>query len=344
MFCIYIITYIRININRYIQYIGIRMTMEIEGYGTDAVAPYEPTVRDNAEHWIATLTLSESSRKSYGKKVRAFVSWLEDNGRALDEDALADYRNTALEGMKPSSCNAYLQCAKQFSDWCYHRGLIAREITYDVKGKRAAEGHLRDELSVEQVRALLDGLNADTLEGARQKAIVTTIAYLGLRSVEISRMNFEDVRYRHGKRTVAVFGKGRSSADQILPMPDAVYTAIQEYVDMSRRMHVKEGDPIFVTICNRSYGDRLRPDDVSRIVKRAIKDILGIDDRRITTHSLRHAFGTALAESGAPIDDLRRAMRHRSIETSLIYIHSAENIENGCFKTIEDLYGGREDE
>jgi site-specific recombinase XerD len=42
-------------------------------------------------------------------------------------------------------------------------------------------------------------------------------------------------------------------------------------------------------------------------------------------HSLRHTFGTELARSGTPIHVIKKLMGHRSIETTLRYMHHDEN-------------------
>ena len=58
-----------------------------------------------------------------------------------------------------------------------------------------------------------------------------------------------------------------------------------------------------------------------------------------TPHSLRHTFGTELRRSGADIDDIRRAMRHRSFDTTMLYIVAAD--ERHPIRRLPDRRGHR---
>lgn len=51
----------------------------------------------------------------------------------------------------------------------------------------------------------------------------------------------------------------------------------------------------------------------------------GVDTPSLPWHSLRHAYCTTLANSGAPIHHVQRMAGHKSIETTLRYMHSDED-------------------
>ena len=61
-------------------------------------------------------------------------------------------------------------------------------------------------MSAAEVQRLLDSLERSTAAGARNLAIITLIARLGLRSIEVARLELRDVDWRAGE--LVVRGKG----------------------------------------------------------------------------------------------------------------------------------------
>jgi integrase/recombinase XerD len=56
----------------------------------------------------------------------------------------------------------------------------------------------------------------------------------------------------------------------------------------------------------------------------------------LTVHGLRHGFATRLAENGASAFVIKQAMRHESVQTSMKYVHMA----NEALKAeVEDAFG-----
>ena len=47
----------------------------------------------------------------------------------------------------------------------------------------------------------------------------------------------------------------------------------------------------------------------------------------VREHDLRHFYGSALAENGAGIAQLQRALRHGSARASLMYLHAAQELD-----------------
>jgi integrase len=63
--------------------------------------------------------------------------------------------------------------------------------------------------------------------------------------------------------------------------------------------------------------------DVTREEVRAIYDRAGVKVPRKPWHSLRHTFGTELANANVPVHVIRELMGHESIETTLKYMHTS---------------------
>jgi len=70
------------------------------------------------------------------------------------------------------------------------------------------------------------------------------------------------------------------------------------------------------------------------LIKRHLRDI-DIESRRLTAHSLRHTFATLALRAGAPLIQVKDALRHASIETTRKYLHNLERIEKGAERYID---------
>lgn len=100
----------------------------------------------------------------------------------------------------------------------YLRGLMPRRLGMAVPpvgGWRLATLPA-PAMSAAQVQRLLDSVRRDSDADVRDFAIITLVARLGLRSVEVARLELRDVDWRAGE--LVVRGKGRRQ--DRLPLPD----------------------------------------------------------------------------------------------------------------------------
>lgn len=75
------------------------------------------------------------------------------------------------------------------------------------------------------------------------------------------------------------------------------------------------------------------------MVKNMLKRV-GIVGDEYSCHSLRHTFATLSIKNGKDIREVSQALRHKSISTSMIYIHDLEKIDNTCSSSVSNLILG----
>src|ERR671930_158278 len=109
-----------------------------------------------------------------------------------------------------------------------------------------------------------------------------------------------------GHRTLTVLRKG----GKIVTLPLAPRTA--RTIDLAIGERV-EG-PIFL----RADGQRMDRHAAGRTVHRAAKKA-GLANKRITPHTLRHAFITAALDAGVPLRDVQEAASHADPRTTMRY-------------------------
>jgi len=285
------------------------------------------------EQFLAAQDIREISRAVYRKGLERFWSWLEANRIAQpDREAILRFKTFLQEaGLAANTVNNYLVAVKRF--FSYLEGCrLYPDIAKNVKGVKQPKNNLRESPTESQVKEILSQIDAGTVRGKRDFAIVNLMARTGLRTIEIIRADLEDMKQEAGEALLYVQGKGRDSKDEFVLLTEAALKPILKY--LKEREAIKPEDPLFVSLSDRNYGQRLTTASLRKIIRAMFKAI-GIDKpRRICAHSLRHFFATQALRAGAPLLQVKEAMRHASIETTQRYLHNLERIEKGAERYI----------
>jgi len=163
-------------------------------------------------------------------------------------------------------------------------------------------------LSSADVAALLGTCDRSTPVGARNFAIMTLVSRLGLRSIEVARLELGDVDWRQGE--VLVRGKARR-LDR-MPLPADVGDALAAYLTDARP--ASPCRQVFLTgrAPRRGIPAALVGDVVERACIRAGLPHIG-------PHRMRHALATELLANGVALTDISQVLRHRDLATTAIY-------------------------
>jgi integrase/recombinase XerD len=154
----------------------------------------------------------------------------------------------------------------------------------------------------------------------RDHAIITIMAYTGLRVSEVCHLDCEDINL--GERTLnVVSGKGDKDRMVVFAQPTAM--ALRRWLEARQEVG---SDALFVN--NR--GGRISPRSVQRIVKRYASEA-GIR-KVVTPHVLRHTMATTLLRHGADIRIIQQLLGHSSIATTQIYTH----VDDAMLRTAYD--------
>jgi len=196
----------------------------------------------------------------------------------------------------------------------YNR-IIGRTVTDNYKAiPRFASWKAADipkYLEPSDLQTLLDALDDTTSLRARDKAIILTIAALGLRPSDISKMRMGDIDWRNG--TVRVSGKGRREID--LPLPQEAGDAIRGYVDHHR---VDGGEFLFQKMI-APFDKPLSVDAVSLAVRNAVIRAGLLNAPIKGAYLLRHTAATEMIRKGASLEAVSSVLRHKLITTTTTY-------------------------
>jgi len=277
-----------------------------------------------------------SSVETYKASLKVFKSFLKKrNLKLISEDDVISFEiYLSKQNISTYTSISYLYAVKSFFDILFNRGLYPN-VAFDIRTPKKPKGLMRDALTRDQAKQLLESVKGDDIIAKRDRAILNVLLRCGLRSIEVERSNIEDLRFQKGTPVLFVQGKGRDSKDEFVVLTKKTSEVIQEYLSLRKETRARE--PLFVSHGNRSDKDksgRLQTRSIRRIVKTYLRRI-GLNNSRLTCHSLRHTFATLALENNASLVSVQKAMRHKSINSTTAYVDAAYRLKNSAENFID---------
>lgn len=264
--------------------------------------------------------------KAYTTALQALFCYMRENQITRpDTDDILRFKATLEAKYKPCTTSLYMTACRLFFRWTAQRGLYPN-IADHVKGAKIDRGHKRDYLTADQIKAVLQSIDRTTATGKRDYAIIALMTTAGLRDVEVSRANVEDLRPAGEKMVLYVQGKGRDEKTDCVSIPATVEKAIRDYMNTKEETLLEEPDaPLFTSASNHAQGERLTTRSISRLVKSHFMEC-GLKSSRLTAHSLRHTAITLSLIAGRTAQETQKFARHSDISTTMIYAHNIEEL------------------
>lgn len=277
--------------------------------------------------WIDYLDAKPKTIETYTRAVRQFSRYLQEKAiqSPTREDILA-YRATLEQaGKSAATINLYIIAVRLFFRWTAQEGLYPN-IADHVRGAKVSHTFKKDYLTSRQAKNVLGTCQQGNKSDARDYAIIALMATTGLRTIEVARANVEDIRPAGDSVVLYIQGKGRDDKQEYVKLTPPVEDAITAYLATAPS---KDGYniPLFRGIGNRNAGGRLTTRTISRIVKDHMR-AAGLNSSRLTAHSLRHTAATLMLKNGANPLEVQQILRHKDINTTMIYSHSLERESN----------------
>lgn len=286
--------------------------------------------------FLRSLDVRDSSKQTYGRQLREFFEWVRYMQYAdLSREHILMYKDylTKEKCLAAFTVAGYLTAVRRFFEWL-ESVKVYPNIAKSIRGPKRRHGFKRDALSLEHVRILLGHIDRSTLEGKRDYALINLMVRTALRTIEVVRAKKEDLANQSGAMVLWIQGKGRDSKDEFVICTEKTLTPLNAY--LSARESSKPGEPLFTSLSTKNFGKALTTRSISRIVKNRLKEI-GIQDRRITAHSLRHTAITLSMLAGATAQEARVMARHADINTTLIYAHNINRVAHAPEHKIDSL-------
>jgi integrase/recombinase XerC len=277
--------------------------------------PVEDELRRFDEHMRCARGLCDGTRRlRIGIVRRLLQARFGDQPIVISDLQPADVRRfIASQGKGHSVANAHALASALRAYFCFRA--TCGDPVHALTGVIATPAHwslasLPRSLTRSEVERLLASFTPQVRSYRRGYAIVRCALDLGLRVGEIAKLSLDDIDWRAA--TVRL-RRTKSRREDSLPLPPATGRAIADYLRFERP-----------TTANRAVFVRhVAPRDVpisAYAIHRVVRDAycrVGITHGRV--HALRHTFARQLLERGSSLKEVAEVLRHRSLNTSLIY-------------------------
>lgn len=251
---------------------------------------------------------------NYERHISAYKKWFNQtfgsNLSSLYKENILDYKSYLLNIRKlnAKSINASLAAISKFNEF-----LISTGVQDNVCISK------KDYIKVQLEYASPSIIGKNDVEGFRQKilenenirdyAIVTLLAYSGLRISEALKLKLNDINLI-AKEIVVRYGKG--AKQRIVYINDKIVNAIKSYLKERGNYSHKDSEYLFIS---RESG-KVDKSVINRVFKR--------HSDKITPHTLRHFFCSHALENGWSVHEVASQAGHTNIHTTLLYTNPSK--------------------
>ena len=276
------------------------------------------------------------TRKAYRHAVQRFLQWCEEHSLTLTRITPAHVGHYVDQlTLTPATIKLHLAGLRHFFDVLVLRHVLILNPAASVRGPRyqVVEGKT-PEITVLQARALLRTLDTSNVVGLRDQALLGILIYTAARVGAVSRLrcqDFQDLGDQHALRFLEKNGKSRS-----IPVRHDLRQFLRDY------LQARFGDvrpdrtaPLFVSALGKTKklsNNPLRPDDVTRMVKRRLRSA-GLPDH-LCSHSFRVATITDLLSQGVSLTEVKNLAGHVDPRTTQLYDRRHQNVSRNIVERI----------
>ena len=249
----------------------------------------------NLETYLITeKQISPRSARDYAYSVGKFLRWA-DTPNPTKAQAVQYYRYLQNQGYANSTVANTVFALNHYFQF------LGKKIRLKSPKKHQRQPTY---LTVEEAQALIK-----IIPNLRDRAIVTTLLYTGMRVTELCNLNSSDL---HLDRHEIVVRDTKTYHDRRVIVSEKCINVLNEYLES---LSNTETEVVFIS----RKGGRISRGRVCALVKKYGK-LAGIK-KNVTPHVLRHTLATNMIAHGASAIEVKDQLGHRCLESTLRYVH-----------------------
>ncbi len=276
--------------------------------------------------WFANIT-NAKTRQAYRLDVGEFTGFVgierpADFRGVMRSHILAWRKDLENRGLAGSTIRRKLSALSSLFDYLCEKNALTHNPVDGVKRPKANNNEgLTPALSDNQAKELMQAPPVDTLKGKRDRAILATLLYHGIRREELCRLRVKDIQQRDGITHFCIHGKGDKL--RFIPVGMKALRLIREYLNAVGHGEDLNG-ALFRPVKNNVTGTldkHLYPDSLYHDVVKFYARKLGIslDVHGFCVHSLRATAATNALEHQADIAKVQEWLGHANVSTTRMY-------------------------
>ena len=262
--------------------------------------------------------LSRNTLAAYRTDLRSLARWLAERDKILDDAVRADLLEFIAwrveGGARPRSTARQLSSLRRYYRYTVRDGRRTDDPTAKISMPKVGRP-LPKALTEDEVESLLRAPDTDDALGHRDRTMLEVLYATGLRVTELVNLQLSQINLAQG--VMRVVGKG--DRERLIPLGEESMEWIEEFIRGPRTEILldRQSDYLFPT----RRGDRMtRQAFWYRIKRYAAKASV---DKKLSPHTLRHAFATHLLNHGADLRVVQMLLGHSDLSTTQIYTHVA---------------------
>ena len=275
-------------------------------------------VNDFEKFLLQVSGVKEKTKHQYSRYVQKFLCEKFDH---FSEDRLAElspvdvikYMMDQKKIHNIPTLKAMANALRSFFRFLIFRGLCEDRVACAVPAIADWKlAHIPQYLTQDQLEVFLSSFDRKKANGLRGYAIALCLSRLGLRRNEVANLLLDDIDWHSGVIRLSA-GKGRRTNE--LPLPVDVGEAIVAYLKKGRPATPERR--VFVRHCH-PLGTAVTGSAVGAVIRRSFKRA-GLQLPSYGSHILRHTVATHMIQQGVSIKEIADILRHKSIDTTVIY-------------------------
>lgn len=275
--------------------------------------------------------LAPSTKQLKAWSAYLFISFLGEQGvRDMGDVELEDLDRFAasLSRYAPETARRVKGDVRGMLSWLAQQGVVSFDgrAAFPQIGGAASRSSVPSCFSRDEVDRIISCIDPSTARGKTHLAIVSLLAFTGMRSGDVIWIDLPDIDWEAG---VIHIVQRKTGSPLDVPMTDEVRFPLIDYIRDARPSSSADPDALFIT--PHAPRTRIRTQTtIYNIVEHCVREA-GIDvaGRRHGPHALRHSLATNMLGDDAPLHVISKALGHSGVKVterylSVDYAHARE--------------------
>jgi integrase/recombinase XerD len=265
--------------------------------------------------------LSDNTLKAYRYDLEKFSGWAQELGTPIldvSREQILIYLSHCLnKGLKSRSTARSLSCLRALYRYLIREKVLDDDPTLRVDSPKLGRP-LPDTLSEQDIEYLIAAPDIRTIIGMRDRTMIEVLYACGLRVSELTSLRLNEINLKQG--VLRIVGKG--SKERLVPMGEESMSWLRQYLTEVRPVLLKKDlakDCVFpssrgIAMTRQTFWHRIKAHARTAGIK-----------KKLSPHTLRHAFATHLLNHGADLRVVQLLLGHSDLSTTQIYTHVAQH-------------------